>query len=38
MHALKTLLMLTFLALAGGSLAACDTLQDGWETVRDTVD
>jgi hypothetical protein len=38
MRTLKMILMLTFLALAGGSLAACDTLQDGWETVRDTVD
>ena len=38
MRTLKTLLMLTFLALAGGSLAGCDTLRDGWETVRDTVD
>jgi hypothetical protein len=38
MRALKTLAMVTFLALAGGSLAACDTLRDGWETVRDTVD
>jgi hypothetical protein len=38
MRTLKAMLMLTFLALAGGSLAACDTLRDGWETVRDTVD
>jgi hypothetical protein len=38
MRTLKAMLMLIFLALAGGSLAACDTLRDGWETVRDTVD
>lgn len=38
MHALRILFLI--LALGGGmtSLAACDTLQDAWEGVRDTVD
>jgi hypothetical protein len=38
MRALKTLFLIGFLALAGGQLAACSTLQDAWETARDTVD
>jgi hypothetical protein len=38
MRALKMLALAVLLGLAAGQLAACDTLQDTWETVRDTVD
>ena len=37
MRAFKALVLALALA-AAGPLAACSTLQDAWETVRDTVD
>ena len=38
MRALKALVLALALAAAAGPLAACSTLRDAWETVRDTVD
>ena len=38
MRVLKALALALMLAAAAGPLAACNTLQDAWETVRDTVD
>ena len=38
MRVFKALALALLLAAAAGPLAACNTLQDAWETVRDTVD
>lgn len=38
MRALRTVVLLLALAVAGGPLAGCKSVQDAWETVRDTVD
>lgn len=35
---LKAVFLILALATTGVSLSACNTLQDGWESIRDAVD